>query len=149
MTTTTDTIITSFTVKPENMPRISTDASKPTYSTLRAFQDAIQDNAMTIPSPQTELGHLALVISPADFFAVNARTAFIVPTDPGLAPTNPAAATRAGATTRAEPYVHSKKPKKPSTRTTKPKRHYVISSLIPYMTPTFVPSKRRSHDTEW
>lgn len=101
MTTTTDTIITSFTVKPENMPRISTDASKPTYSTLRAFQDAIQDNAMTIPSPQTELGHLALVISPADFFAVNARTAFIVPTDPGLAPTNPASATRAGATTRA------------------------------------------------
>jgi hypothetical protein len=101
MTTTIDTIIGSFTIKPEHMPRISTDESKPTYSTLRAFQDAIQDNAMTIPSPQTELGHLALVVSPTDFAAANSTIPFVVPTDPGLAPVNPATATATGVTTRA------------------------------------------------
>ena len=99
--TTIDPILANFTIKPELMPRISTDSSKPTHSSLRMFQDAIQDNAMTIPSPQTELGHLALVVSTSDFTTANAGTPFNVPTDPGLAPTNPTTVTTAGRT-RAE-----------------------------------------------
>ena len=44
---------------------------------------------MTIPSTQTDLGHLALVLDPVDFDAANGGVAFVVPVSPGSAPTDP------------------------------------------------------------
>ena len=101
---------------------------------------------MTIPSPQTELGHLALVVSTSDFTTANAGTPFNVPTDPGLAPTDPTTVTTAGRT-RAETAAadatstatdqtsdlaftgpEATKPNTHSTRTVKPRQRYVTSS---------------------
>ena len=51
-----------FRTKPEVMPRISKKLDKPTYTTLKKFQDKLIENAMSIPSYNTDLSHLALVI---------------------------------------------------------------------------------------
>ena len=53
---------------------------------------------MAIQSHQTELGHLALVISKDDFLAANNNKPFEEPKDPGVAPTT----TSAGIATRSQ-----------------------------------------------
>ena len=70
------------------MPRISTQQTVPAYTSLLAFQDAIDEKTMAIPSLQCpDLGHLALTMSPADFITANDDVAFVIPiqpTDPTL-----------------------------------------------------------------
>ena len=90
MTITIDNVTAMFPISKENMPRISTQQQVPTYSSLLAFQDAIDENAMAIPSWQCpDLGHLALTMaSTDDFTAANDDTPFVIPiqpTDPTLA----------------------------------------------------------------
>ena len=75
-----------FTVDKENMPTISTQQMVLTYTSLLAFQEAINENAIAIPSWQClDLGHFALTISPIDFTTANDNIAFVIPiqtTDP-------------------------------------------------------------------
>jgi hypothetical protein len=78
-----------------DMPKISTHDEKPSYTSLKKFQTAIDENAMAVPSYTTDLGHLALVISEEDFRAANDDEAFEPPTNPG---TQPAAPPTTGAT---------------------------------------------------
>lgn len=78
-----------FRTQTADMPTISTLTEKPTYPSLRKFQDAINENAMAIPSYQTDLGHLALVLSDTAFLTVNNDTAFVPPPNPGAAPADP------------------------------------------------------------
>ena len=81
------------------MPKISSATTAPTYTSLRTFQDAINQNTLNIPSYQTELGHLSLVMDPAKFTTANGGTPFTIPTNPGTAPANPvtaATSTRSG-----------------------------------------------------
>ena len=58
----------------------------PNYITIRNFQRALEENALTIQSHQTELSHLALVISPDEFLAANDNNPFVEQTDPGPIP---------------------------------------------------------------
>ena len=51
----------------EDMPRISTSASKPKYTSINTFQEAIDANSMTITSYTMKLGHLALTRKTAVF----------------------------------------------------------------------------------
>ena len=94
-----------FVTKPEDMPRISTSADKPNYTSLKKFQEHLDDNALTITSNTTELGHLALTISSADFVKANDTKAFKVPTSPGTAPTQPNRITRSGTTYPTDPFL--------------------------------------------
>ena len=80
MTITIDNVTAMFPISKENMLRISTQLKVPTYSSLLAFQDAIEENAMAIPSWQCpDLGHLALTMaSTDDFTAANDDTPFVI-----------------------------------------------------------------------
>ena len=84
-----DGIVSLFTIAPSDMPHISSPRSKPTYSSLRAFQDAINKNALCISSLQTELGHLALVLSPEEYKQATNDEDFVIPKNPGTSPRNP------------------------------------------------------------
>ena len=84
------------------MPRISTSSTKPNYTSLKNFQDSIDENALSIMSYTTELGHLAITRSAEEFKAANNNVAFVTPVNPGSAPTPPQAmATR---TTPTDPF---------------------------------------------
>ena len=76
-------------IKPDDMPKMSTPSSPPSYQSVRDFQKALNHNAMAIHSYQTKLGHLSLVVKEDDFLAANKQVKFVPPTDPGMAPTNP------------------------------------------------------------
>ena len=78
------------------MPRISTPTDKPNFTSINKFCEALEANAMSVPSAFTDLGHLALVIEDHEFTAANAGIAFTPPKNPGLSPTAP----KATATTR-------------------------------------------------
>jgi len=80
-----------FGIKPAEMPRIHQDGKEPTYTSIQKFCEALERNAMSVPSRQTKLGHLALVISSEDFKDTNGGNSYKEPKDPGLSPTNPAA----------------------------------------------------------
>ena len=84
-----DAVTSQFETRSEDMPRISTSSTKPNYTSLKNFQDAIDANAMSIMSSTTELGHLALTRSPTEFTLANNNTAFVIPLNPGTAPTPP------------------------------------------------------------
>jgi hypothetical protein len=89
-----------FRTQTANMPRISTSTEKPSYTSLKKFQEAIDENAMSVPSYTTDLGHLALVIPPEDFTSANGGADFIIPSNPGERPTAPdVGGTREGAAT--------------------------------------------------
>jgi hypothetical protein len=97
MTATQSTDITAlFRTQTADMPTISTLTEKPSYPSLRKFQDAINENAMAVSSYQTDLGHLVLVISDPQFLNVNNNTAFVPPPNPGASPTDPTATIVAG-----------------------------------------------------
>ena len=71
------------------MLRISTSSAKPNYTTLHMFQQDINSSTMTIPSYQTDLGHLALTRKPTDFRSANRNISLIVPVSLGDTPTQP------------------------------------------------------------
>ena len=80
------------------MTCIITSSTKPNYTSLKNFQDVIDANVLSIISNTTNLGHPALTRSPTEFTATNGTFAFIIPTNPGTAPTPPhCIATRASA----------------------------------------------------
>ena len=76
-----DHVISEFFIKPSDMPSLSPPTQAPSYSTLRAFQKALNHNAMSIHSPQTDLGHLSLVISKEKYLKVSNNIEFVAPTD--------------------------------------------------------------------
>ena len=84
-----DHVLGELRIKPDDMPKMSTPSTPPSYQSVRDFQKALNHNAMSIHSYQTKLGHLAFVVKEDTFLAANAQVKFIPPKDPGLAPTNP------------------------------------------------------------
>ena len=87
--TSTSEITTNFPVSPENMPRLSTATEAPTFTSIKAFREALEQNAMSIPSNQTELGHLSLVLSTTEYIEASMGVVFEIPTDPGPTAPNP------------------------------------------------------------
>ena len=87
-------ILAQFPIAPADMPKIaSTD--RPNYTTITKFREALAGQALAIPSSQTTLGHLALIISTAEFETVNNNVAYVTPVDPGASLTVAPAATAA------------------------------------------------------
>ena len=60
----------------------------PNYTTIKEFDLALRENALTISSYQTHLGHLALVVSPDEYAEVNNNVPFVEPTNPRLRAAN-------------------------------------------------------------
>ena len=87
-------ILAQFPIAPADMPKIATATTRPSYTSLAKFQDAINSQALAVPIPQHTLGHLALVISAADYMSVNNTQAFVAPANPGLNPTHAPGATQ-------------------------------------------------------
>jgi hypothetical protein len=79
-------IVAQFPITPADMPKIATATTRPSYTSIVKFQDAINGQALAIPINDSDLGHLALVISPEDYASVNNDIAFIAPTSPGANP---------------------------------------------------------------
>ena len=79
-------IVKLFPTKTEDMPKISTPGTRPTYTSLRRFQDQLNTNAMTIPFPKTLLGHLGLVLPEDEYKTVNRGTAWTDPQEPAEDP---------------------------------------------------------------
>ena len=77
-----DHVISEFRIPPNEMPSLSTPSQAPTYQSLRTFQKALNHNAMSIHSTQTQLGHLHLVITNAEYLKANNNVPFKVPADP-------------------------------------------------------------------
>jgi len=76
-----------FHTQTEDMPKISTEGERPSYTTLRLFQDAFNKNARSIPSHQSHnLGHLGIAIRDTDYLKINRNIAW---SDPTEAPTKP------------------------------------------------------------
>jgi hypothetical protein len=86
-----DNIQALFCTQQADMPRLSTPTEKPNYTTLKKFQEAIEENVMSVPSNTTDLGHLALVISAVDFATANGSP-FVTPENLGEQPDQPALA---------------------------------------------------------
>ena len=92
-------IMALFVHQEAEMPNISTPSSPPTYTTMLEFQSALDDNAMAVPAPRTDLGHAALTMKTNDFTQANG-SAYMDPVDPGPAPTAPAIVSTPGTSTR-------------------------------------------------
>ena len=85
----TDPIISQFRISPDLMPKMSTPTMAPNYISIPKFQLALEENALSIQSHQSELGHLALVITNEAYLEANDNNEFEEPTDPGLVPPDP------------------------------------------------------------
>lgn len=68
---------------------MSTPIMAPNYTSIRKFQLALEENALSVQSHQSELGYLALVIKPEEYLLVNNNNSFTEPTDPGFIPPDP------------------------------------------------------------
>ena len=84
-----DPILSQFRISPDQMPKMSTPTMAPNYTSIRKFQLALEENALSVQSHQSELGYLALVIKTEDYLTANNNQAFTGPTDPGLIPPDP------------------------------------------------------------
>ena len=84
-----DAITAQFETSIEDMPRISTASTKPNYTSLKIFQEALDGNALTISSQSTELGILALSRRKEEFEKANSGASFVAPTNPGDSPIVP------------------------------------------------------------
>ena len=111
-------ILAQFPIAPADMPKIATATSRPSYTSITKFREAIAGQALAIPSSQTTLGHLALVISTADFKSVNSNVAYVNLVNPGpnltVAPGATAAQTKEAtrlhdiATTNYQVYINTR-----------------------------------------
>ena len=101
-TITIEKIIGLFPTKTEDMPKISTPGNRPTYTSLRLFQDKLDVNAMSIPFPKTRLGHLGLVLPTATYKAVNNNDEWEDPEEPSDNPSQPKLTTKNSQT---DPFV--------------------------------------------
>ena len=79
-----DGITRQFRINPNEMPRMSTATMTPNYLSIKKFEQALRENALSISSYQTHLGHLSLVVSPEEYKEVSNNTPFVEPTNPGL-----------------------------------------------------------------
>ena len=77
-----DYVVSNFRIPPKEMPSLSTPSQAPSYTSLRAFQKALNHNAMSIISSQTDLGHLSLVITEKKYLKASNQVKFVPPTDP-------------------------------------------------------------------
>ena len=92
-----DHVVSEFRIHPKDMPSLSTPTQAPSYSSLRDFQKALNHNAMSIHSSQTDLGHLSLVIKEEKYLKASNQVKFVPPTDPA---TTEDESTTPGITTR-------------------------------------------------
>ena len=77
-----DHVVSNFRIPPKEMPSLSTPSQAPSYTSLCAFQKALNHNAMSIVSSQTDLGHLSLVITEKKYLKASNQVKFVPPTDP-------------------------------------------------------------------
>ena len=68
-----------------NHPILTPIAPIPNHGMMAFLQTELNANAMSIPSDQTYVGHLSLVVLSAEYSA-SESTQFIIPTNPSLVP---------------------------------------------------------------
>ncbi len=82
-------IETMFEINPNDMPKMSSvEGGRPTFTIIYKFQKALNSQAHSILSTNNpDLGFLGEVISTTQYIALNNDIAYIVPQNPGIAPT--------------------------------------------------------------
>ena len=78
-----DTVTGLLLTKTVNILKISIPGTRPIYTSLRSFQNALQKNAMAVNAPNTTLGHLGLVLPDPGYISLNtsAWSDSILPSD--------------------------------------------------------------------
>ena len=76
-------ILALLSFKPEDMPEMATITNKPTRASIKAFQEIIEDQAMSITTCDHNLGFLGILFRASYFDALNNRNPFASPIDPG------------------------------------------------------------------
>ena len=71
-----------------DIPPLSTETNKPSYTSIYHFLDKLLQNASSVPYPASNLGHISLVLTDLEFTAING-TIFVPPIDPGPTATIP------------------------------------------------------------
>ena len=89
-------IISQFPIAAADMPKIATSTNAPTFDSLTKFQQAINLQAIAIPSPHgdTNLGLLHLVIPEKDYITKSStQQPYPVQNNPGMTPAKPTTTT--------------------------------------------------------
>ena len=121
------------------MPAMSTLNIVPNYASVSKFQAALKENALAIQSYQTDLGHLALVISSTTSFLK--QTATPLSKNPPIQVSHlqippkayqpehlPKMTWRFFHTPRRQPFIRSTSPNRSTSSLEQPRQLYVISS---------------------
>ena len=78
-----DDILALLHIKPEDMPEIATiTTNKPTWASIKAFQEIMQDQSMAITTFDQNLGFLWMALRASYFNPINNGNPFAPPTDP-------------------------------------------------------------------
>jgi len=82
-------IETMFEINPNDIPKMSSvEGGRPTFTTIYKFQKALNSQALSIPSTSNpDLGFLGEVIHVTQYTELNNGIAYVVPQNPGIAPT--------------------------------------------------------------
>jgi len=82
-------IETMFEIKPNDMPKMSSvEGGRPTFTTIYKFQKALNSQTLSIPSTNNpDLGLLGEVIPTTQYTELNNDIQYVVPQNPGIAPT--------------------------------------------------------------
>ena len=66
-----DSIKSYFVISEDIMPKISASNLLPNYTFLQQFQDVINENTMTVPATNIDLGHASLTMKRSNFTTGN------------------------------------------------------------------------------
>jgi len=82
-------IETMFEIKPNDMPKMSSvEGGRPTFTTINKFQKSLNSQTLSIPSTNNpDLGFLGEVIPSTQYTYLNNDIEYVVPQNPGIAPT--------------------------------------------------------------
>ena len=82
-------IDTMFEINPNGMPKMSSvEGGRPTFTTIYKFQKASNSQALSFPSTnKPDLAFLREVIFSTQYTTLNNDIAYVVPQNPGIAPT--------------------------------------------------------------
>jgi len=82
-------IETMFEIIPNDMPKMSSvEGGRPTFTTIYKFQKSLNSQALSIPSTNNpDLGFLGEVIPTTQYTDLNNGIEYVVPQNPGIAPT--------------------------------------------------------------
>ena len=81
-------ILALLTFKPKDIPKMATIKNKPTWASIKAFQESIQDQSIAITTFDHNLSFFGMVLQASYFGPLSNGNLYTPPIDPGPAPAN-------------------------------------------------------------